>query len=167
MVFQSFDFEHTWWRWFQNGVVCTNVFGFPIFRLWAYLKVISETRRAHLFVLFSILLTLGLVISETRRAHLFVLFSILSTLSVPDDGYSRNASCPVIYLVFFQSFDFERTWRWFQKRVVRTYLFCFPFFWLWGLWFQKRVEHTYLFCFPFFRLWAYLMMVIPETHRAQ
>ena len=41
LVFQSFDFERTWWRWFQNGVVRTNVFGFQIFRLCAYLmKVI-------------------------------------------------------------------------------------------------------------------------------
>ena len=41
LVFKSFDCERTWWRWFQNGVVCTNVFGFQIFRLWAYLmKVI-------------------------------------------------------------------------------------------------------------------------------
>jgi hypothetical protein len=47
LVFQSFDFERTWWRWFQNGVVCTNVFGFPIFWLWAYLmKQIPKWRHA-------------------------------------------------------------------------------------------------------------------------
>jgi len=77
LIFQSFDYERTFWRLYQKRIARTEfyiyvfikLFGFPIFWLWKYMylmKVVSETHCAH--STFSLLiLTFCLIFLVYRR----------------------------------------------------------------------------------------------------
>ena len=73
-----------------------NLFGFPIFRFWAYLmKVIPETCR------------------DFERTWWRLFQKRVMILSVPDEGYYRNVSWFWAYLMKVipeTRRDFERTW---------------------------------------------------------
>jgi hypothetical protein len=100
-TFKYFNFERTWWRFFQIRVMHT----------WAYLmNSIPDPCRAHLSVPDE---GYSRPVSCTLERTWWRLFQtrVVHTWASPDEGYSRPVSCTL-----------ERTWwRLFQTRVMHTW----------------------------------------------
>ena len=103
----------------------SKLFGFPTFRLWAYLmKVILSVPDEGYF--------------EHTWWRLFWAYLMKVILSVPDEGYSERTwwrlfwayLMKVILSVPDEGYSERTWWRLFQKRVVRTKLDIYVFFFL-------------------------------------
>ena len=136
LVRKYFRFEHTWWRLFQKRVVrtifvcvvrsltalfCCGVkclFLLVDDHTYSYVSLKNNFYISCIICKYSWINIIQRCQNSRKPNHLVIIDIYLLILSVPDEIYSRNASCT---LNMISTFLFERTWwRLSQKHIVYT-----------------------------------------------